>query len=337
MAGVMIVAELSANHGHELSIALESVRAAKEAGADAIKIQTYTPDTITIDSDRECFRIDKGTRWDGRTLYHLYKEAYTPWEWHAAIRREALDNGLVFFSTPFDRSAVDFLEELGVPLYKVASFEITDIPLIEYIASKQKPVVISTGIARLSDIEEAVGACRRSGNERITLLQCSSEYPADPQDANLRTMQNMAETFGVDIGLSDHSMGSTVALVAVALGASMIEKHFILDRAIGGPDAAFSMEPKEFAAMAGSIRTAEKALGRVTYDLTEKRLASRYFARSLFVVKDIEAGGELTSENVRSIRPGLGLEPKYLPRVLGRTARRRLERGTPLSWNDIDL
>jgi pseudaminic acid synthase len=335
MGKTLIVAELSANHGHDLKIALETVRAAKVAGADAIKLQTYTPDTITIDSDRECFRIDKGTKWDGRTLYDLYKEAYTPWEWHSAIKNEAESLGLQCFSTPFDSTAVDFLESLNVPMYKVASFEITDIPLIEYVASKGKPVVLSTGIACLADIEAAVSACRRMGNDRITLLQCTSEYPADPAEANLLTMKNMAETFGVQVGLSDHTMGSTVALVAVALGASMIEKHFILSRNIGGPDASFSMEPEEFQNMVGAVRVAEKTLGRVDYSLTEKKKKSRYFARSLFVVEDMVAGEEFTNRNVRSIRPGLGLAPRFLPEIIGRTARRKIEKGSPLSWNDV--
>lgn len=335
MGKTLLVAELSANHGHDFKIALQTVRAAKASGADAIKLQTYTPDTITIDSDQEWFRIDKGTKWDGRNLYDLYAEAYTPWDWHEAIKKEAENQGLVFFSTPFDRTAVDFLEGLGVPMYKIASFEITDLPLIEYTASKGKPIILSTGIATLADIEAAVSACRKAGNDSITLLQCTSEYPSDPGDANLLTMKNMADTFGVSVGLSDHTMGSPVALAAVALGASMIEKHFILRRSIGGPDASFSMEPEEFSSMARDIRIAEKALGRVSYSLTPRKLKSRYFSRSLFVVEDISPGEEFSERNIRSIRPGLGLPPVLLPEILGRKARHSLKKGTPLAWSHI--
>jgi len=332
---VLIVAELSANHGHDLSIALEAVRAAKKAGADAIKLQTYTPDTITIDGEQECFRIKKGTVWDGDTLYALYKKAYTPWEWHEAIQKEAEANGLQFFSTPFDFSAIDFLERLKVPMYKIASFEINDLPLIEYAASKGKPMILSTGIATLGEIEDAVDACRRSGNDNITLLKCTSEYPARPEDANLRTMVNLAETFGVEVGLSDHTEGAAVAIAAVALGARMIEKHFIVDRSIGGPDASFSMEPQSFASMTESIRVAEKAVGRVSYEMTESKKRSRFFMRSLFAVHDIAEGEFLSAKNIRSIRPGVGISPKYLPSIMGAVARRQILRGTPLSWNDI--
>ena len=278
-----IIAELSANHGQKLENAIETVRAAKLAGADAIKIQTYTADTITLDCDNEYFQINQGTLWDGTTLYKLYQEAFTPWEWHRAIQAEAQKIGLDFFSTPFDFSAVDFLYDLNVPMYKIASFEINDIPLIKYVAKKRKPIIISTGIADLSMIEEAVAACREVGNNDITLLKCTSSYPADPADANLLTIPNMKNTFNVKVGLSDHTMGGSVAIAAVALGAEVIEKHFIIDRKIGGPDASFSMEPKDFKEMVDSIRLVEKALGEVNYAADESVLRSRKFSRSLFV------------------------------------------------------
>ena len=327
-----IIAELSANHGHSLANALATVRAAKACGADAIKIQTYTADTLTIDCNNEYFRIQSGTIWDGKTYYELYQQAYTPWEWHAAIQAEAEKEGLIFFSTPFDPTAVDFLETLAVPLYKIASFEITDIPLIEYAASKGKPMIISTGIATLADIEAAVHACRRVGNSDITLLKCTSSYPAPVDEANLLTIPNLAQTFGVKVGLSDHTLGHAVAIAAVALGARVIEKHFILDRAIGGPDASFSLTPEEFTLMVEGVRAAELALGTVSYELTDKVKASRKFARSLFVTQDIAAGEALTHQNVRSVRPSDGLPPAELPRVLGRKAKQPIPAGTPLSW-----
>ncbi|MFA5123124.1 pseudaminic acid synthase [Zavarzinia sp.] len=333
---ILIVAELSANHGHSLDKALETVRLAKQAGADAIKIQTYTADTITLDCDNEYFQIRHGTLWDGTTLHKLYREAYTPWEWHAAIRDAAAAQGLTFFSTPFDPTAVDFLEDLGVPLYKIASFEIHDIPLIEYVAAKGKPMLISTGIASLGDIEEAVAACRRRGNDDITLLKCTSAYPARPEDANLATIPNMAAAFGVKVGLSDHTMGHAVPIAAVGFGISVIEKHFIIDRALGGPDASFSMTPAEFALMVEGVRTAEAAIGRVTYEMPEGIAQNRAFGRSLFVTADIAAGEVLTPANVRSIRPGAGLHPRHTPEVMGRRARRALVRGTPLDWSMID-
>lgn len=327
-----IIAELSANHGHSLANALATVRAAKACGADAIKIQTYTADTLTIDCNNEYFRIQSGTIWDGKTYYELYQEAYTPWEWHAAIQAEAQKEGLIFFSTPFDPTAVDFLETLAVPLYKIASFEITDIPLIEYAASKGKPMIISTGIATLADIEAAVHACRRVGNSDITLLKCTSSYPAPVDEANLLTIPNLAQTFGVKVGLSDHTLGHAVAIAAVALGARVIEKHFILDRAIGGPDASFSLTPEEFTLMVEGVRAAELALGTVSYELTDKVKASRKFARSLFVTQDIAAGEALTHQNVRSVRPSDGLPPAELPKLLGRKAKHNIPAGTPLSW-----
>lgn len=326
MSKTFIVAELSANHGHKLEVALESVRAAKEAGADAVKIQTYTADTITLNCDADDFKV-KGTLWDGRTLYDLYQEAYTPWEWHQAIFDEAKKCGLICFSTPFDKTAVDFLEGLGNPIMKIASFEITDIPLIEYAAKKGKPMVISTGIAMPEDIELAVKTCIDAGNNDITLLKCTSSYPAPIEDANLMTMVDMKQRYGVKVGLSDHTMGYDVAEAAVALGATLVEKHFILDRSIGGPDAAFSMEKDEFAAMVKAIRNVEKALGEVVYPTDSTKIKGREFSRSLYVAKDIKAGEKFTEENVRSVRPGFGLHPKYLLEIFGKTAVRDLEMG----------
>ena len=334
MSKTFIVAELSANHGHKLEVALESVRAAKEAGADAVKIQTYTADTITLNCDADDFKV-KGTLWDGRTLYDLYQEAYTPWEWHQAIFDEAKRCGLICFSTPFDKTAVDFLEDLGNPIMKIASFEITDIPLIEYAAKKGKPMVISTGISIPEDIELAVKTCKDAGNDDITLLKCTSAYPAPIEDANLKTMVDMKQRYGVKVGLSDHTMGHDVAVAAVALGATMVEKHFIMDRSIGGPDAAFSMEKDEFAAMVKSIRNVEKALGEVVYPTDPTKIKGREFSRSLYVAKDIKAGEKFTEENVRSVRPGFGLHPKYLPEVLGKTAARDLEMGERFSMDMI--
>lgn len=322
-----IIAELSANHGHKLENALASVRAAKAAGADAIKIQTYTADTITLDCDSADFQVKSGTLWDGTTLYHLYKQAYTPWEWHQAIFDEAKKIGIDCFSTPFDKTAVDSLEELGNPIYKIASFEITDIPLIEYAASKHKPMIISTGIATPEDIQLALDACHRVGNYDIALLHCVSAYPAPLEDVNLHTMMNMAERYGVRVGLSDHTKGSDVAIAAVALGASMIEKHFILDRTIGGPDAAFSMQQDEFASMVQSIRNVEKALGSVAYKTNPATIKGREFSRSLYVAEDMKAGDVITEQNVRSVRPGYGLAPKYLPEILGQRVNRDLKKG----------
>ncbi len=317
MSKTFIVAELSANHGHKLEVALESVRAAKKAGADAVKIQTYTADTITLNCDADDFKV-KGTLWNGRTLYDLYQEAYTPWEWHQTIFDEATKCGLICFSTPFDKTAVDFLEDLGNPIMKIASFEITDIPLIEYAAKKGKPMVISTGIAMPEDIELAVKTCKDAGNDDITLLKCTSSYPAPIEDANLMTMVDMKERYGVKVGLSDHTMGYDVAVAAVALGATLIEKHFILDRSIGGPDAAFSMEIGEFAVMVKSIRNVEKAIGEVVYPTDLSKIKGREFCRSLYVAEDVKAGDVVTEVNVRSVRPGFGLHPKYHTEVIGK-------------------
>lgn len=330
---VFIIAELSANHLQKFELAAQTIEAMKEAGADAVKLQTYTPDTITIDSDNEYFQIRQGTIWDGKTLYKLYQEAYTPWEWQPKLKEIAEEMGLICFSSPFNKTAVDFLEEMEVPAYKVASFEITDIPLIEYIATKGKPILMSTGIATLCDIEEAVAACKSMGNNQIALLKCASAYPTPLEDVNLRTIPNLVETFKTVVGLSDHTLGISVPIASVALGAKIIEKHFILDRNLGGPDAAFSLEPEEFKEMVKAIREVEQALGMVSYELTEKMKKSREFSRSLFAVKDIKAGELLTEENVRSVRPGYGLHPKYLKQVLGKKAGHDISKGTPLSWD----
>jgi pseudaminic acid synthase len=300
----LIIAELSANHNGSLELAKKTILAAKESGADAVKIQTYTADTMTINSDREEFLVRGDTIWDGRTLYDLYEEAHTPWEWHKELQDYCNGLGLIFFSSPFDKSAVDFLEELSVPMYKIASFEITDSPLISYAASKGKPMIISTGIATIEEIEDAISACKAVGNNDITLLKCTSQYPALIEDANLLTIQDMKSRFNVKVGLSDHTLGDIVATTAASLGITMIEKHFILDRSLGGPDSAFSMEPDEFKEMVERVRETEKALGVIDYEMTEKKTKSRVFSRSLFVVQDIKKGEEFTSENIRSIRPG---------------------------------
>jgi len=335
MNSIFVIAELSANHNHNIDIALETITAIKESGADAVKIQTYTADTITINCDNEYFQINDGTLWDGQTLYDLYQEAYTPWEWHDRLRDHAESLGLMFFSTPFDKTAVDFLETKNVPIYKIASFEITDIPLIEYTASKGKPMIISTGIGEIQEIQDAVEACRRVGNYDITLLKCTSSYPAPIEEANLRTMVNMRETFGVKVGLSDHTLGSDVAIAAAALGAEVIEKHFILDRTIGGPDAEFSMKPDEFRNMVDSIRNIEKALGEIRYDLTDSVVNSRKFSRSLFVVADVNEGDVISEWNVQSIRPRGGLPPKYFNIVMGEKFTCSVKKGTPLTWRLI--
>jgi pseudaminic acid synthase len=327
-----IIAELSANHGHKLEVAVETIRAAKRAGADAIKLQTYTADTLTIDCDNEYFTIKEGL-WKGRTLYDLYKEAYTPWEWHEELFRVAEKEGLQCFSTPFDKTAVDFLEQFNPPAYKIASFEIQDIPLIEYTASKGRPMIMSTGISELEDIELAVQTCRDAGNNDITLLKCTSSYPAPIEEANLSTIPDLKERFGVEVGLSDHTLGIVAPVVAVTLGARVIEKHFILDKSIGGPDASFSLDEKEFTEMVKAVRQAEQAIGKVTYELTEKVKDSRKFSRSLFVVKDIKKGEKFTEDNVRSIRPGYGLHPKYLKEVIGKIAKVDIAKGTPLNFN----
>ncbi|MDA7809913.1 pseudaminic acid synthase [Flavobacteriaceae bacterium] len=326
-----IIAELSANHGGDLEIAKETVRAAKRTGADAIKLQTYTADTITLDVKTNDFKIQHGTAWDGQYLYDLYKDAFLPWEWHKALYDVAKEEGLVCFSSPFDHSAVDFLEKLNTPIYKIASFEITDIPLIEYIASKGKPMIISTGIAEVLDIQLAIDTCRKVGNNDITVLKCTSAYPADPVDANLLTIPDISKRFGVKVGLSDHTMGIEGPIVAVALGAKVIEKHFILDKSIGGADAHFSLDENEFTEMVNAVRKCEQMLGEVDYQMNEKKLLSRHFSRSLFITEDVKKGEKITIKNTRSIRPGLGLHPKYLPLILGKKFNQNFAKGTPMS------
>jgi len=332
---VFIIAELSANHNGSIDIAIETVRAAKRSGADCIKLQTYTADTITIDCDKDDFIID-GTIWEGRNLHSLYEEAYLLWEWHKKIMVVAKEEGLICFSSPFDSTSVEFLERLNVPAYKIASFEITDIPLIELVASKGKPVIISTGIAEQEDIELALDACKRMGNNDIALLKCTSSYPAPIDEANMCMVKDLAERYGVITGLSDHTIGSTVPVVATCFGAKIIEKHFILDRSIGGPDASFSMDEVEFTAMVESVRNAEKAIGKVDYSLTEKQLKGKDFSRSLYIVEDVKEGEYLTEKNIRSIRPGFGLHPKYYNEILGEKFNMDIERGTPLSLNCIN-
>lgn len=331
---IFIVAELSANHNHRLDVAVDTIRAAARAGADAVKLQTYTPDTITLDVHAPDFRIDGGL-WDGRYLYDLYREAYTPWEWHEELFRIAREEGLVCFSTPFDPTAVDFLEELGNPIYKIASFEITDTPLIGYAASKGKPMVMSTGIGTLAEIGLAVDACRQAGNDDVTLLKCTSAYPATVDAANLATMPDLRDRFGVRVGLSDHTLGALCPVVAASLGAVMIEKHFILDHSIGGPDAAFSMDEAEFAGMVRQVRQAEAAIGHVKYRESESMTDGRQWCRSLYVTRDMEPGDRLTPDNVRSVRPGYGMSPRHLPAVLGLRVNRRITAGTPLTPDAI--
>ena len=335
--GIFIIAELSANHNGSLDVAKETIRAAKRTGADAIKLQTYTADTMTIDCNNQYFsNVLIGSIWEGRTLYDLYKEAYTPWEWHEELFRVAAEEGLLCFSTPFDKTAVDFLEQFNPPFYKIASFEIQDIPLIEYAASKGRPMIMSTGIAELEDIELSVKTCRDAGNNKIVLLKCTSSYPAPIEEANLATIPDLKKRFGVEVGLSDHTLGIVAPIVAVTLGARVIEKHFILNKSIGGPDASFSLDEKEFTEMVAAVRQAEKAMGKVTYELTGKIQKSRNFARSLFVVEDIKAGEIITEKNIRSIRPGYGLSPKYYYEVIGKKAKADMEKGTPIQWKDVE-
>lgn len=331
-----IIAELSANHNQDFDIAVKTIKAMKESGADAVKLQTYTADTITLECNNEYFQIKHGTIWDGTTLHKLYQQAYTPWDWQPKLKEYAESLGLICFSSPFDKSAVDFLEKMNVPAYKIASFEITDIPLIEYAASKGKPMIISTGIAELKDIELAVQTCRNTGNNDIILLKCTSSYPAPVDEANLATIPDITERFSVISGLSDHTLGISVPVAAVALGAKVIEKHFILDKSIGGPDAAFSLDKNEFSEMVNAVRDTEKSIGKVTYELTEKAKQSRKFCRSLFVVEDISEGELLSENNIRSIRPGYGLHPKYFYEVLGKQARNSIKKGTPLNWDMLN-
>ncbi|MFA4876151.1 MAG: pseudaminic acid synthase [Methanoregula sp.] len=333
---VYIIAEISANHNQDFNQAVKMIHAAKESGADAIKIQTYTPDTMTIDCDNEYFKIGKGTIWEGKNLYSLYKEAYTPWEWQSDLKNLANDLNMDVFSTPFDFSSVDFLESLDVPAYKVASFEIVDIPLLQKIAQTGKPVILSTGMASLAEIEEAVHVIRNEGNDKIALLKCTSAYPALPEEMNLRTIPHLVQMFDIPVGLSDHTLGISVPVAAVALGACIVEKHFTLSRQKPGPDSAFSLEPHEFKSMVEAIRETEMALGDICYEVSEHEKASRVFRRSLFVVRDMKKGDLFTKKNVRSIRPAYGLPTKNLDIILGRKAARDIICGTPLTWEIIE-
>jgi pseudaminic acid synthase len=331
---VFVIAELSANHNQNFEVAVETIKAVKDSGADAIKIQTYTADTMTIDCSNDHFQRTDGL-WKGKNLYQIYKEAFTPWEWQPRLKEIAENLGLIFFSSPFDRTAVDFLEKMDVPAYKIASPEITDIPLIEYTASKGKPMIISTGIASLADIELAVNTCKKTGNSQIAILKCTTAYPAPYAEMNLRTIADMRKTLNLPIGLSDHTLGDAVAIGAIGTGAILIEKHFILDRSLGGPDAPFSMEPKEFKQMVASIRIVSQALGKVVYDDDEIAQRKKRSARSLFVVENIKCGELFTEQNVRSIRPGNGLHPKHYFDILGKVANSHIEKGTPLNFNLI--
>ena len=330
MSKTFIIAEMSANHNQHKEIAVETIKAAKKAGADAIKIQTYTADTLTLDCNKPDFVCGKGL-WEGQTLYSLYQKAYTPWEWHEEIFHVAKEEGLVCFSTPFDKTAVDFLENLGNPIYKIASFEITDIPLIRYIAQKQKPIILSTGIAMEEDILLALNTIYAEGNRDVTLLKCTSAYPAPIEDSNLMTIPDMKQRFGVKVGVSDHTEGSIVPMTAVALGAEVVEKHFIIDRSIGGPDSGFSMNAEEFRTMVGNVRNVEKAKGCVYYPTDPSTIKGREFSRSLYVAEDIKAGDVITEENVRSVRPGFGLHPKYLEQIIGKKVKCDLEKGSRFS------
>lgn len=332
---VFIIAELSANHLGDFNLAVETIKAMKESGADAVKMQTYTPDTMTLDCDNDYFKIRQDTVWDGSTFYELYDDAYLPWEWQPKLKKIAEKLGLIAFSSPFDKTSVDFLEKMDVPAYKIASFEITDIPLIETVASCGKPVIISTGIAEFSDIKLAIETCKKQDNHQIALLKCTSSYPAPIESTNLKTIPHMAETFKTVVGLSDHSLEPVVPLGAVALGAKIIEKHFILDRKMGGPDSKFSLEPDEFNSMVNSVRTLETAMGKVSYELDDATRSSRDFSRSLFVVEDVKKGEHISQDNVRPIRPGFGLHPQYLKEISGKKFSKNLKKGTPLRWDHV--
>jgi pseudaminic acid synthase len=333
---VYIVAELSANHKQDFDQAVKMIHAAKGAGVDAIKLQTYTADTITIQSDRECFRIGGGTLWDGRTLYDLYREAYTPWEWQPKLKMLANELGMDLFSSAFDASAVDFLEQMNVPVHKLASPELVDLALVQKMARTGKPLILSTGMATVEEIDEAVNAARAAGATQIALLRCTSSYPADPEEMNLRSIPDLAKRFGLPVGLSDHTPGIAVSVAAVALGAVLIEKHLTLSRAAGGPDSAFSLEPDEFKALVEAVRSAEKSLGAVHYGVTPREARTRPFRRSLFVVGAVKQGELFTEKNVRSIRPANGLHPRHLPEILGRRASHDIESGTPMAWELVD-
>lgn len=327
-----IIAEMSGNHGHDFDTAVKIIEAAKNSGADAIKLQTYTPDTITIDARNEYFMVGEGTIWEGRSLYDLYGDAYTPWEWQPKLKAIAEQMGLDFFSTPFDNTAVDFLEEMEVPVYKVASFEVVDIPLLKKIAETGKPVIMSNGMATLAELEEAILTLRKHGTQQLALLKCTSGYPAALSEMNLKTIPNLQQTFNLPVGLSDHTLDIAVPITAVALGACIIEKHFTLDRNVPGPDNAFSLEPREFKAMVKAVHASVESLGSVKYGSQEQESSSSVFRKSLFIVEDMKAGEQFTASNVRSIRPGYGLHPRHLEEVIGRKAQKNIKRGTPLHW-----
>jgi N-acetylneuraminate synthase len=332
---VYVIAEVSANHNGSLDEAIRIVEAAAAAGVDAVKLQTYRPETITLQSDREWFRISGGTLWDGRTLYDLYSEAYMPWDWQPELKRVANGLGMDCFSTAFDPTAVAFLEAMKVPVHKIASFENVDVPLIRTMAATGKPLIISTGMATLAELEEAVSAAREAGADQVALLKCTSAYPASPCDMNLRTITHMSDAFDVPVGLSDHTFGIAVPVAAVALGACIVEKHLTMSRRVPGPDSAFSLEPDEFKAMVDAIRIAEKAVGSVHYGPGREERSSKVLQRSLFVVADVKAGERFTEKNLRSIRPGHGLHTRHLAEFLGRTAACNIERGTPLAWEHL--
>lgn len=329
-----IVAEVSANHGQNFNRAISLIKKARECGADAVKFQTYLPDTLTMDSDNKYFRI-KHPEWGGQTLYQLYKKVYTPWKWFKKLKKVADDTGIIFFSTAFDKTSVDLLEEIKIPIHKIASFELVDLPLIEYMAKTEKPLMISTGMATISEVKEAVNAAKSAGAKDIILLKCVSSYPAKPEEMNLRTIPHMSKLFNCSVGLSDHTLGIGVSIAAVCLGARVIEKHFTLSRKIKTPDSFFSIEPQELKDLVENIKAAEKALGKVHYGVTKEERKSRIFRRSLFAVKDIEKGEVFTEENVRSIRPGDGLLPKYLKKILGKKASVDIKRGIPMSWEYV--
>lgn len=332
----LIIAEISANHLQNFDLALETIKSAKDSGADVVKVQTYTPETITLNCDNDYFRIKHGTIWDNRTLYELYDKAYMPWEWQPKLKKKAEKLGLIFLSSPFDKTAVDFLEKMKISAYKIASFEITDTNLIEYVASKGKPIFISTGIANKCDIETALNICKNESNNQIALLKCTSSYPAPIKYINLKTIPNMAETFNKVVGLSDHTLEPAIPIGAVALGAKIIEKHFILDKKLDSPDSKFSLDPEDFKSMVNSIRALETAMGEICYELDDITKLNRDFSRSLFIVKDVKEGEKITEKNVRSIRPGFGLHPKFLKDILGKKFNKNLKKGTPLSWKLIN-
>jgi len=331
-----VIAEMSANHGKSFDVAIKMIKAAKDAGADAIKIQTYTPDTMTIDCDNKYFKIGAGNTWEGQSLYELYSKAYTPWEWQPKLKEEADKIGIILFSTSFDNSSVDFLENIEIPAYKIASFELVDLPLIKYVAQKQKPMILSTGMASIEEITDAVNIIKQTGNEQYALLKCVSDYPANPKDMNLKTIPYLAEKFSIPIGLSDHTLTSEIAIASVALGGTIIEKHFTLSRSDGGPDSKFSIEPFELKNMISQIRNTEMALGKVIFQPTESEKKNMIFRRSIMVVQNIKEGAVFTKENIRSIRPGYGLSPAYWDEVIGKNASRDLQAGFPLSLENIE-